>query len=174
MIVFDQTLKNNSNISLVNTNVLRAEDKYTANVSGTQFTLFNKANTYDIYGVGTLSNINASDSSEIGYNYEVGFEKCSGNFTFDLYHSIISDKYNPNDMGFLGKNNEIENEIELSYKTFDPFWKIINTTHSFSISQVSLYKPYHFSYIHGGYHSMTSIRTTCISTQANYCARWNE
>ena len=48
--VLDQTLRNNSYISLTNTNVTRDGNWYDANVTGTQFKLNNKANKWSVNG----------------------------------------------------------------------------------------------------------------------------
>ena len=158
MIVFDQSLKNNSYISLVNTNVTRAKDNYSANVSGLEFGLLNKDNSYDIYGNGIISQKYIADSTDIGYNYEIGFEKNSGNFTFDIYRAVISNTYDPNDMGYLENNNEVENELELSYNIFDPFWIILRSDNSLSTSHISLYEPSKFSYFNIYLNSITVFK----------------
>jgi len=48
--VFDQNLKNNSYITLINTNVTRFSDDYDANVTGVVFELKNKENSYSLSG----------------------------------------------------------------------------------------------------------------------------
>src|SRR6185369_2206838 len=48
IVVLDQALKNNSSISLINTNVTRDGHFYDANVTGTGFRFNNKANMYSI------------------------------------------------------------------------------------------------------------------------------
>ena len=56
IVVLDQSLKNNSYVSLVNTNVTRAGSTYDANVTGGLFRFANKANSYALDGRVMYSN----------------------------------------------------------------------------------------------------------------------
>ena len=144
MLVFDQTLKNNSYVSFVNTNVLHAEDNYTANVSGGEFKLMNKENSYQIYGRGAVSQI-YTDSTDLGHTYAIQLAKTKGNFLFELTHITESDTYDPNDMGFIRNNNESTWDVEVAYNKKEPFWKVLNWHNEISIRQTSLYKPRKYS-----------------------------
>ena len=55
VLVLDQNLPHNSYATLINTTVLREGDHYDANVTGTDFLLRNKANTYSIGGRAAVS-----------------------------------------------------------------------------------------------------------------------
>ncbi len=58
MLVFDQNLPNNSKVSLANTSVWRAGDTYhDANVTSLSFNIKNKAQSYNVFGRGTVSQI---------------------------------------------------------------------------------------------------------------------
>ncbi len=48
--VFDQSLKNNSFVTLVNTNVMRQGGTYDANLTGALFRFANKENKYAVNG----------------------------------------------------------------------------------------------------------------------------
>ncbi|MEZ5197329.1 MAG: DUF5916 domain-containing protein [Bacteroidales bacterium] len=101
MIVFDQALKNNSYVSLYNTNVYQPDHKRSANVSGTEFKLANKENKYAIRGNAAISQkYDISSHPEFGYRYGFSVGKISGNFTYEFEHDLMDDLYNPNDMGF--------------------------------------------------------------------------
>lgn len=146
MLVFDQTLKNNSYFSLVNTNVMKERDGYSANVTGTEFDINNKKNTYGFWGGGNVSQkYFFGDSTETGLRYYVGGGKISGNFIFDGTVSVMDDKYDVNDMGFLEYNNEIEADVEVEYHIYDPFWKLLNWHNEFSVNHTSLYNPGSFA-----------------------------
>ncbi len=144
MLVLDQTLKNNSYISLANTNVLHAEDNYTANVTATEFKLLDKENAYQLYGRGALSQ-KYSESTDLGHYYVVQAAKTKGNFLFELTHTIESDTYDPNDMGYVRNNNEATWDLELSYDINKPFWKVLNWRNEISFRHTSLYKPRKYS-----------------------------
>ncbi|MEJ7671488.1 MAG: DUF5916 domain-containing protein [Chitinophagaceae bacterium] len=60
IIVLDQTLKNNSSVSIINTNVLRNGLDYDANVSAALFDVNNKKNTYNLNGKFALSQLSNS------------------------------------------------------------------------------------------------------------------
>ena len=61
IVVLDQNLKNNSNISFANTNVTRWDGGPDANVTGTDFSFFDKKNTFNFRGEGRLSQIYTRD-----------------------------------------------------------------------------------------------------------------
>lgn len=140
MVVFDQTLPHNSFASIANTNLYRPDGKYTANVTATEFSLRNKANSYAFNGIGGVSQI-FNDSTTRGYNYQVGFEKTRGNFLFELWHTVESEHYNPNDMGYLQSPNEFSSVVELKYNIYKPFWKLLNFYSTVSYVHESLFNP---------------------------------
>ncbi|OGX83920.1 hypothetical protein BEN48_03155 [Hymenobacter glacialis] len=147
IVVFDQSLKNNSFVSLVNTNVTRAGSTYDANVTGGLFRFANKANAYAVDGrvVYSQRRGKAFDSAENindpnGYKYQVGLSKISGSFTWSLTHGIESDTYNPNDLGILFGNNNIQQSLEGGYRIYKPFWKVNNLFTHGGVSHTLLYQ----------------------------------
>ena len=131
IVVLDQSLKNNSYVSLVNTNVTRAGQTYDANVTGGLFRFANKANSYAVDGRVVYSNRRGkafNSETEIddqnGYKYYLNFSKISGNFTWNIDHGIESHTYNPNDLGLLFANNSISQSVNASYNIYKPFWKV--------------------------------------------------
>ncbi len=127
--VLDQNLINNSYVTLINTNVWRSGLTYDANVTGTEFSLKNKANSYAIDGGGAISQkyISASetvsnqDSVGLGYKYDLEFSKTSGNFKYALNYNVISRYYDPNDLGFLFRPNVQAYEAALNYNIYESF-----------------------------------------------------
>ena len=131
IVVLDQSLKNNSFVSLVNTNVTRAGQTYDANVTGGLFRFANKANSYALDGRVVYSNRRGkafNSETDIddrdGYKYYLNFSKISGNFTWSVDHGIESRTYNPNDLGLLFANNNISQSVNASYNIYKPFWKV--------------------------------------------------
>ncbi|WP_310395997.1 DUF5916 domain-containing protein [Hymenobacter sp.] len=146
--VLDQSLKNNSFVSLINTNVTRAGRTYDANVTGGLFRFANKANKYAVDGRVVYSRRRGEDfvsGAEVadrdGYKYRVGLGKVSGNFTWNFSHGIESDTYNPNDLGILFGNNNITESLDLSYAKYQPFWKVNNFFVFGNVSHTLLYRP---------------------------------
>ncbi|GAB3826224.1 hypothetical protein GCM10028895_36800 [Pontibacter rugosus] len=124
--VFDQSLKNNSYITLVNTNVMRQGSAYDANLTGMLFRIANKGNKYAVDGKAALSQKFDAGDVEHGYMYSIGAGKVSGNFQINASHVLRSDKYDPNDMGILFTNNSSAQELNLAYNFYEPFWKLLN------------------------------------------------
>jgi hypothetical protein len=144
MIVLDQSLKNNSYVSLVNTNVAYDNHNYMANVTGTEALLKNKENSYQVFARGTLSQI-YTDSTTLGHAYFIQFAKTKGQFLFELAHNTESHTYDPNDFGYLQSNNESSWGAELKYNINKPFWKVRNWQNELEIVYSSLYKPRKFT-----------------------------
>jgi len=146
MIVLDQNLKNNSYFSLVNTNVLRKGPKdvinYTANVTGTDFMIRTKNNLYSISGMASL-NQKYYDTldTEYGHSYNLRLGKTGGTLRAEYTLNGTSDTYDPNDMGYLRRNNEFENELQISYNINRPVWKINSSRNSIQYSYSQLYSP---------------------------------
>jgi len=146
VLVLDQNLKNNSYVTLVNTNVYRSGSFYDANVTGGLVKLNDKTNTYSLEAGGVLSQKYISaDSIGLGHTANIDFSKDGGNFTFGLGYSEISDTYDPNDLGFLYNNNSRSASLEVGYNIYKPFWKFLQTWSSLSTWYMRLYNPDKFS-----------------------------
>lgn len=118
---FDQNLKNNSYITLINTNVWRAGDAYDANVTGTVFELRNKKNSYGVEGKAALSQKYMKDGEvDLGHTFNVEFGKISGNITWNVEYNEESDTYDINDLGFLYNNNERSVSVNADWNRFEP------------------------------------------------------
>lgn len=142
VLVFDLNLKNNSYSSIINTNLSRFEDKYYANVTGAELSLYNKKKTYQLFSKAAVSQIwDNTSKPELGFYSHINFSKTSGQFRFSLRNRIESDTYNPNDMGFLRNNNEISSNVRLSYYFFKPFWRLLSMYNNFSFGYSQLYNP---------------------------------
>jgi len=146
MLVADQSLPNNSYISLYNTNVYMGTNEYTANVTGTEMQFRDRKNLISASGKVNVSQKYLPDKpTELGFQYEIELEKISGNANYGIWQEIISDKYDPNDLGFLDNNNEIETGAYFSYDIFDPFWVIREMNNAIAIEYKQLYSPLDFT-----------------------------
>jgi len=127
--VLRQVLPYNSWVYLINTNLLREGADMTANVTGTGAKLYTPENKYAL-------TLNASSSSRIielddaamnkaGYAWNITAAKVRGKFQYHYYHQMKNNRYNINDMGINHTNDESHDEIQVSYKFFDPFWKLL-------------------------------------------------
>ncbi len=143
VIVFDQQLKNNSSIYLINTNVIKPFSHKTANVTGTGFVLMNKNSVWAIDGNYAISQIlTGSDSinnqynSIIGHRYFGGFRKASGNFQFGISHTYIGKTYDSRDMGYYVIGNKQTEKIYFSYDTYKPNKLFRESYHSITYTHV--------------------------------------
>ncbi len=120
--VLDQSLKNNSSISVINTNVLRQGSAYDANVSAALFNISNKSNTYFVSGAGKMSYVtdNPIKENRSGYSYEFGMGKKSGTFTFNYEQEFSDSKFDPSDMGFYTNNNFFDQSLNFGYNVYKP------------------------------------------------------
>ncbi len=121
--VLDQTLKNNSSISLINTNVLRSGNDYDANVTAGLFNLNDKKNTWNVNGKLALSQLigyAADNKTERGYSHQLNFGKTSGRFNFNLWQELTDTKYTHRDLGYFTNNNFLDHGFWVGYKWLQP------------------------------------------------------
>lgn len=117
--VVDKSLKNNSYISVINTNMAMADNPFRANVTATEFQVRDKAKIFAVKGKAGLS-ARGSRSYETGYYAFLGLEKNKGKLHYGVSQNVLSDKYNPNDMGYLQLNNQMLTESFIYYQIVEP------------------------------------------------------
>lgn len=123
IIVLNQSLKHNSSVSLVNTNVLRDGHAYDANVTAGLFDFFDKKNTWNLGGQLNSSrrfNYMPDGSDQKGYSHNIYFGKVSGRFNFNVYQELTDAKYNHSDMGYFTTNNNLNHGLWMGYKWNTP------------------------------------------------------
>jgi Domain of unknown function (DUF5916)/Carbohydrate family 9 binding domain-like len=147
VLVFDKALKNRSSYTITNTNVMRKGNSRNANVVGFDMSLFDKANNYNFSGALKYSNIWGTEEKKEGYKAELSAGKISGKWQYSSGINIESDKYDPNDLGFLFNNNSFEHfaEISLNYNT--PTKKYLSHRYNISSRNEYLYKPFNWTTI---------------------------
>jgi hypothetical protein len=120
--VLDQTLKNNSSVSVINTNVLRQGSAYDANVTAALFNFNDKKNTYYIEGAGKMSYVNEDpiSANRKGYSYGLEFGKKSGNFVANYEQEFSDTRFDPSDMGFYTNNNFFDQSLNFGYNIYKP------------------------------------------------------
>ncbi|WP_321297063.1 DUF5916 domain-containing protein [Marinifilum fragile] len=148
MLVVDKSMKNESFVSLFNTNVYIPETDYIANVTGTEFDFRNEERSHDVKGkVIVTQRYQDEANDQIGYMHEVQVGKIQGKFTWNYFHRLMTDKYNPNDMGFLNRNNQINNNLNLFYDNFEPKGSVIQRHARFQIHHEARYEPRRYASI---------------------------
>lgn len=147
VIVIDQGLKNNSNITLTNTNVIRqGKEAHDANVTALGANLRNNSQTYQLSAQYNLSQRFIDNTVDLGHKYFASFQKISGLHQFEVFTNVESKKYNPNDLGFLRSPNEKTYGGFWHYKQFKPKSKrLVNYRLSTGITYGTLYQPNNFT-----------------------------
>ncbi len=150
VVVFDQNLKNNSFVSIINTNILRSGNTYDANVTGIQFDIRNKKNSYSLSGSGAYNKkyggIYAQDKeSDDGFTQQLSLSKISGQWTYAAGYYIESDTYDPTDMGFLQANNSVGYYATGTFRQFKPFGKFNSFNSNIALTYNQLYNPNTFT-----------------------------
>lgn len=152
--VLDQSLKNNSSVSFINTNVLRQGSAYDANVTAALFALNDKKNKYFVNGAGKMSYVTANpkQTERTGYSYELKLGKQSGNFTWLYEQNLSDDKYDPSDMGFYTNNNFLYQAVNLSYAIYKPgkWYNTIETWSGFEFTRRYQPNDYQSFEVYGG------------------------
>jgi hypothetical protein len=80
-----------------------------------------------------------------GYASYLQFAKVSGNWQYSLSNTIESEKYDPNDLGYLKSPNEFSAIGKIGYYIFTPTKNFISQNYSISVSPIYLYEPFKFS-----------------------------
>lgn len=123
IIVLNQSLKNNSSVSFVNTNVLRSGADYDANVMAGLFDLNDKKNTWNVGGkVANSRLMSYLPGGDVlsGYSHNLYFGKISGRFNFNVGQDLTNDKFNSNDLGYFTFNNFLDHNMWMGYRWLKP------------------------------------------------------
>lgn len=121
VLVLDQTMKHNSSVSFVNTNVMRSGKDYDANVSSLLFDLNDKRNTWNIGGsVGISAIMNQNNKNTVGYTHSIYMGKTSGRLNFNIWQDFTNDKYDKSDLGYFTNNNTMDQGFWIGYNWNKP------------------------------------------------------
>ena len=151
VIVLDQNLPNNSYVTFINTAVLRNGRDYDATVTGGQFQIRNKGNSYFIAGSGAYNQKHGLSSELIKTNQHKGFKqelyggKINGNFNYSAGYSLKSRYFDPNDLGFQAAPNAAVYWAQLKYNIYKPFGRYNNLWSTFNFNHRNLYEPGKFT-----------------------------
>lgn len=138
--VIDKSLKNNSYVSLINSNVSMNNHPFSANVTATEFQFRDKSKTYAMSGKGGVSRRGNSEF-DTGYYGELELEKNSGQLQFGVTQKIRTDKYNPNDLGYLQRNNQVISESYVHWRVVEPKGVLREYNATLWWDHIRMYKP---------------------------------
>jgi len=148
--VVDKSLKYNSYVSLINTNVTMFGNPFRANVTSTEFVLRNKKMTWALTGKGGVS-LRGDSSLQSGYAGYLSLDKNKGAVNFGLSQSFFDDKFNMNDLGYLQRNNELVTQGYVYYQHTDPFWIFREVNGNVWADCGRMYEPWAYSKVEGGF-----------------------
>jgi len=147
VMVLDQNLKNNSYVTLINTNYLSPKDDYLANVTGAETRICNKKSTFAVFGRLNLSNkLAGGEKPNTGHALEFNVSKPNGKFQYYIIREQADKVYDPNDMGFLLNNNYASNTLHLYYIEQKPRGIMVNTTTRLTSMYNTLFESSKFKY----------------------------
>ena len=154
--VIDQAFQNNSYISIVNSNVKSGD--FVADVYATEFRVFDNSQFYSIRGGGAVSNRFENDNMDRGFRYNIAAGKTNGKLQYSYRYSVLSDTFDPKDLGFLRQNNRINQSIDLSHRQRTPFGIFRSLFNEFSVYYGQQYQPQKYMNMELRYEISASFR----------------
>ena len=149
IMVLDQTMKNNSSVTLINTNVLRSGKEYDANVTAALFDLYDKNINWNFWGkIANSRLLGYTQGKDLnGISHEINLGKFRGPFNFEIHRHTADNKYQQNDMGYFTNNNYLDYGFNTWYKINKPKLFYNNITVSLNGKYSQLYKPRSFQFV---------------------------
>ncbi|NLO67380.1 MAG: carbohydrate binding family 9 domain-containing protein [Bacteroidales bacterium] len=160
MIVVDQIIGRNSFVNFSNTNVFTPSTTRMANVTSLMTRLMDRDSRYGVAAslAGSMKHDSLSGKPVNGYQAKIGFGKYRGNFTASYDLVVVNDTYDPNDMGYLKKNNYINHSFDISHRVLEPFWILNSLSNSISVNFGQIYNPLSFYQLTAGFSSRLLFR----------------
>ena len=157
ILVLDQSLKNNSSVTLVNSNVMRNGKDYDANVTAALLNLYDKKNKWNLNANAYSSTI-FGNTNTTGYKYGAGLGKVSGSFNFSTMVQVVDDKFNPNDMGIQFYNNNINGSFFAGYAITKPTQWFNRLFNNFNFNYDQLFVPRAYQSLKFNYNSHLQMK----------------
>lgn len=132
LFIFDQQLKNNCNLLLLNTNVMRNGKARDANVTTIEGRFENKKHQYQLNANYSMSQIHHWEGDDNGITkkentkgefFSLEADKIIGNSYYGGSYRIATKNYDKNDLGFNFTNDYTKISAYYKYNKFNPFWK---------------------------------------------------
>lgn len=165
--VLDKTVGKNSYINLTNASVVRPGKTYLSNVTATSFKIMEKSNRFGISTLASYS-MQRNDNKYLadGWYLNASAGKMTGVWVYSLSTELITDSYNPNDLGYLTEFNQISSTASLGFRKFSQFSVFNETVNSLSLSYNTLYKNLDFT--------QAEIHLENYATTRRHISMWNE
>ena len=152
VMVLDKTFGQNSHIALINTNLSRnytsmetivPNSLYVANVTSLDAKIY--LGKYSFTAVGAVSRKPINLKYNNGFYYDLRWEKEKGSFRYSINRVYYDSKYDPNDMGFLNRNNMVLNAASVSYLITRPFSLFLDFRNTLTIQENRRLNPDHLA-----------------------------
>lgn len=134
-------LKNNSYVQFLNSNVQRAKGGRNANVSVGQANLFSKDGDYAMFTGLRLSQVQENSVNSIGHTAYVDISKVQGSHRYGFNYNEASASFDPNDLGYLARNNYKEYSIYYDFNDFVPKKNYLRRWGGVNLLYKELYEP---------------------------------
>jgi hypothetical protein len=158
VLVLDQRFNRNSSLSFVNTNVLRDGAFADANVAALLGSVFSKSGQFKLDASLKRSDRIGENQNQNGYEAALRFGDVDGHWRWATNQTLITKNYNPRDLGFLTRNNQIRNYSEVEYLTFKPKGPFNRTSYTLYSIVSSLYQPQRFEEFVLGFNTFFLLR----------------
>ena len=174
MLVIDQNLGGGSYVSLANTSMINtgrsALAGYTANVTAADMRYLSADRSYSASAVAALGQKYFKGTDNIfGHSLAFSGGKTGGNFRLYYSHKSVSDDYDPNDMGYLRRNNEFNNSLSIGYNIYEPKAKVLYSLNTISFSHEMLHSPRSYSSFTINLKSSTTFKNfTVVSLSSSF------
>lgn len=181
--VLDQTMKNNSSISFVNTSVLRSGSVRDANVSSVVFDINNKKNSWGTGGSLSMSNVHEPGNKSSGYAYTFYTGKTNGQLNYNVWQEFYDAKYDKSDLGYFTNNNTMDQGVWVGYNWIKPKYFYnqarvnVNLTYSRLVSAIDNLKRKEMMYQRAGLNSNGNFQSKKLwwaGYNLNINARYND
>jgi hypothetical protein len=152
VIVADKSLKNNSFVSFINTHLLQFDAPFVANVLATEFAFRNASKTWSLTGKAGCSS-RGDSTMDKGYAAFLSLNKDRGRFHFGFNETFMDDRFNPNDMGYLSHNNQLQTDAWVYYQVNEPRGRIREFNLNAWVLYAWMYRPLAYAKRQTGYNA---------------------
>jgi len=124
-----------------------------------------KSNVFGITTYGSYSYRRNNNNNDDGFRFNGSFGKMNGTWVYYISSEVVSEDYNPNDLGYLTIYNQTNTSATIGYRKFSRFWKFNETRNSLSISYSTLMDLNKFT--------KSEIKLSNYATTIKHLTLWN-
>ena len=142
-------MKNNSSVSIMNTNVWRSGSDYDANVTSVMWDLYDKNVDWNVWGWvnhSRLSGYEEPEKTTKGNLYSLFLGRFKGRFNFEVHRFFADEHYSQRDLGFFNNNNYLEHGFWAGYKWLKPKSFYNNIYLNVNANYSEIHKPRDYQY----------------------------